>query len=64
MRAPDDALIAAYQTRIAAARADMTRFGAGGVPALVVGEGAGRRLLDGSMLFGRFDLLAAQLRAA
>ncbi|MHC4048986.1 DsbA family protein [Bradyrhizobium sp. 25ACV] len=64
VRAPDEALIAAYQTRIAAARADMTRFGAGGVPALVVGEGVGRRLLDGSMLFGRFDLLAAQLRAA
>ncbi|MGY8637026.1 DsbA family protein [Bradyrhizobium sp. 14AA] len=64
VRAPDEALIVAYQARIAAARADMMRFGANGVPALVVGDGAGRRLLDGSMLFGRFDLLAAQLRAA
>ncbi|MCK1722296.1 DsbA family protein [Bradyrhizobium sp. 141] len=64
VRAPDDALTAAYQARIAAARVDMTRFGVDGVPALVVGAGAKRRLLDGSMLFGRFDLLAAQLRAA
>jgi putative protein-disulfide isomerase len=64
VRSPDDALIAAYRTRIAAARTDMTRFGADGVPALVVGDGAGRRLLNSSVLFGPFDLLAAELRAA
>lgn len=64
VRTPDDALMAAYQARITAARADMTRFGVNGVPALVVGDGAGRRLLNGNALFGRFDLLTAQLRAA
>jgi putative protein-disulfide isomerase len=64
VRSPDDELIAAYRTRIAATRADMTRFSADGVPALVVGDGAGRRLLNSSVLFGRFDLLAAQLGAA
>jgi putative protein-disulfide isomerase len=64
VRAPDDALIAAYRTRIEAARADMARFGVNGVPALIVGDGAARRLLSSSVLFGRFDLLAAQLRAA
>jgi putative protein-disulfide isomerase len=64
VRAPDDALMAAYRTRIEAARVDMARFGVNGVPALIVGEGAARRLLSSSVLFGRFDLLAAQLRAA
>ena len=64
VRTPDDALMAAYQERITAARADMTRFGVNGVPTLVVGDGAGRRLLNGNALFGRFDLLTAQLRAA
>lgn len=61
--APDDELLAAYRERISAARADMARFGVGGVPALVIGEGAGRRLLRGNALFGPFDHLTAELAA-
>lgn len=64
VRAPDDALITADRGRIEAACADITRFAANGVPALVVGDGSGRRLLNSSALFARFDLLAAQLRVA
>ncbi|MET4257484.1 putative protein-disulfide isomerase [Bradyrhizobium sp. S3.12.5] len=64
VRAPDDALLAAYRGRVEAARSEMARFAVDGVPALVAGESAGRRLLSSSLLFGRFDLLAAQLRAA
>lgn len=63
VRRPDQVLITACRTRIATARGDMARFGADGVPALVVGDGAERRLLKTSVLFGPFDLLAAQLRA-
>lgn len=61
--APDDELLAAYRGRISAARADMARFGVGGVPALVVGEGANQRLLRSDALFGHFDLLTAELAA-
>jgi putative protein-disulfide isomerase len=64
VRTGDDALITAYRRRIEAARAGMARFAVDGVPALVVGTGAERRRLNGSLLFGRFELLAAQLRAA
>ncbi|MBS1182014.1 MAG: protein-disulfide isomerase [Proteobacteria bacterium] len=64
VRTPDADLIAAYDRRIAAARADMQRFALDGVPALVVDDGAGRRALRGSALFGSFDLLTAQLAAA
>ncbi len=56
VQSPDEALLAAYRNRISAARADMARFGV---------EGAtGRRLLHTSALFGAFDALTAQLRAA
>lgn len=64
VEAPDEALLAAYRSRMAAARADMARFGAEGVPALIVETEAGRRLLRGSALFGAFDQLTEQLRAA
>lgn len=64
VRVPDDALMTAYRNRIDVARADMSRFAVDGVPALVVGDGAARRLLNSSLLFGRFELLAAQLRVA
>jgi putative protein-disulfide isomerase len=63
VRTPDD-LMAVYRNRVEAARADMARFGVGGVPALVAGSGGARRLLSSSLLFGRFELLASQLRAA
>lgn len=64
VRTPDAALLAAYGARIETARADMTAFGITGVPALVLGEGAARRALSTSALFGRFDLLAAEVQAA
>lgn len=64
VRAPDADLLAAYRARIDAGRAELTRFGADGVPALVVGEGAGRRLLRSSALFGGLDALIAQFAAA
>ena len=42
----------------------MQRFGISGVPALVVGDDAAHYLLQGNLLFGRFDLLVSQLQAA
>ena len=57
-------MLAAYRTRIEAARADMTRFGANGVPALIIGKGDRRRLLPSGTLFGDPQILAAQLEAA
>lgn len=64
MRQPDDALLAAYETRVRGARAEMARFNAEGVPALVAGEGERRRFLQGGHLFGNFDRLTAELAAA
>lgn len=42
----------------------MARFGANGVPAIVIGEGTKRRLLPGGALFGDFDTLIRELQAA
>ncbi|WLE00605.1 DsbA family protein (plasmid) [Agrobacterium leguminum] len=64
VRSPDEELLSAYRTRIAAARADMARFGAQGVPTLIVGEGQDRRMVRCNALYGRFDLLTAELKAA
>lgn len=64
LRVPDQDLLLAYRQRTTATRAEMARFGADGVPALVIGEASERRLLRTSGLFGRFDLLAEQLQAA
>jgi putative protein-disulfide isomerase len=64
LRAADQQLLAAYRTRIEAARAHMTRFGANGVPALIIGKGDKRRLLPSGTLFGDPQILAAQLEAA
>jgi putative protein-disulfide isomerase len=64
VRAPDEALLAAYRSRIAAARTDMEFFGAEGVPALIVEGNAGRRMLRSSALFGAFEQLTEQLHAA
>ncbi|MDZ5650280.1 DsbA family protein [Nitrospirillum sp. BR 11828] len=61
---PDEELLSAYRGRVSAARAEMARVGAGGVPALVVDGKAGRRLVRTNALFGAFDLLVQQLRAA
>lgn len=64
VRNPDERLLAAYRQTIAAARADMARFGANGVPALVVGEGTGRHLLRTNALFTDFEQLAEDVRRA
>jgi putative protein-disulfide isomerase len=64
VRHPDEALLAAYRQSVAAARADMARFGANGVPALVVGEGAGRHLLRTNALFTDLEQLADDVRRA
>lgn len=49
----DARLMDAYRNRVGAARADMARFGAQGVPALIAGEGADRRLVPSDILFDR-----------
>jgi putative protein-disulfide isomerase len=64
LESPDEELLTALQTRVQAAQAEMTRFGIHGVPALIIGESHNRRVLSTSALFGNFDLLAEQLRAA
>lgn len=64
VRTPDENLMAVYRKRLQVARSDMARFGVDGVPAVIAGRGAERRLLSSSLLFGRFELLASQLRAA
>jgi putative protein-disulfide isomerase len=64
VRTPDEALMAAYRARVQAARAQMTQFGANGVPAFVIGEGQARRLLPSGAVFGGPEALAAQLDAA
>ncbi|WP_299820920.1 DsbA family protein [uncultured Roseibium sp.] len=63
LRAPDESLYALYRTKTSAARSDMAAFGANGVPALVAGDGANRRLLNSNALYGDFDQLAAQIAA-
>jgi putative protein-disulfide isomerase len=42
----------------------MRRFGANGVPALIVGTGDDRRLVQASALFGSLDVLVDGLKAA
>lgn len=58
----DDDLIAAYRQRIEAARAEMRHFGADGVPALIEGAGASRRLVPGNALYGSHDALVGRLK--
>ena len=60
----DERLIEIYRRRVAAARAEMARFRAQGVPALIAGEGAQRRLLPSDILFNRAGDPAAILAAA
>ncbi|OBZ92198.1 protein-disulfide isomerase [Pararhizobium polonicum] len=62
--APDDALFAAYRNRIEKARSLMTEFRLDGVPALLVGDDEKRRQLRSDVLYGDFDRLTAELRAA
>jgi len=64
VRTKDDQLMQIYHRQIEAAQSQMRRFGISGVPAVLVGDGVDRHLLPGNLLFGRFDLLVSQLRAA
>ncbi len=64
LTSPDLALVAAYRARIDRARAEMRRFNANGVPALIVGTGGDRRLVQASALFGTLDGLVETLKAA
>ncbi|MDF0601241.1 DsbA family protein [Psychromarinibacter sp. C21-152] len=61
---PDEDLLAVNRNRIEAAQAEMRRFGARGVPTLVLGEGAEARVVSSNALYGQADSLIAALRAA
>ncbi|WP_145145360.1 DsbA family protein [Roseomonas gilardii] len=63
VQAPDESLLAAYRSRISAARADMARFGVQGVPTILVKSGDQCRKIDSRFLYGEFNLLAAELQA-
>ncbi len=64
LTASDSGLIAANRKRIADARVEMRRFGAEGVPNLIVGVGSNRRLVRGGVLFERMEGLVEELKAA
>ena len=60
----DAELLAANAARIQKARGLMQTFGAQGVPALVVSDDKGSRLLSGNALYGNFDNLLRQIVVA
>jgi putative protein-disulfide isomerase len=62
--AGDTELLAANTARIEKARGLMQTFGAQGVPALMVTDGRGSRLLSGNALYGNFENLLSQIEAA
>lgn len=62
--ARDAELLATNRARITEGRAEMQRFGARGVPTLILDTGQGRTTVDSSTLYGDADRLAAALGAA
>jgi len=60
----DAELMATNAARIQNARGLMQTFGAQGVPALVVSDGKGSRLLSGNALYGNFDNLLGLIAVA
>ncbi len=64
LAASDAELLAANAARIQKARRLMQTFGAQGVPALVVSDDKGGRLLSGHALYGNFDKLLSQMVVA
>lgn len=60
----DAELLGAYRTRVDAARREMSRFGAHGVPSLIAEDARGARLLQSNLLFGDIEALASRLEAA
>lgn len=63
LAANDAELLAANAARILKARGLMQTFGAQGVPALVVSDDKGSRMLSGNALYGSFDNLLGQIEA-
>ena len=61
--ASDAELLAAYAARIQKARGLIQTLGAQGVPALVVSDNKGSRLLSGNALYGNFEGLLSQIEA-
>lgn len=61
---PSDDLLLEYDRVLARSAADMAKFGANGVPALVLGQGADRHLEHSAILFGGAEKLNALLQAA
>jgi putative protein-disulfide isomerase len=64
LAASDAELLATNQKRIADANADMRKFGANGVPNLIVGLGDKRSLVAGGALFESLETLVEELKAA
>ena len=64
LAAGDAELLAANAARIAKAQALMQTFGAQGVPALVLTDDNGSRLLRGNALYGSFEVLLSHIAAA
>jgi putative protein-disulfide isomerase len=64
LAASEAELLAANAARIQKARGLMQTFGAQGVPALVVSDDKGSRLLSGNALYGSFDKLLSQMAVA
>ncbi len=64
LAAGDAELTAANAARIRTAQALMQTLRTQGVPALVITDGQGRRLLRGNALYGSFDSLLAQIVSA
>lgn len=62
--ASDAELLAAYAARIQKTRGLIQTLGAQGVPALVVSDNKGSRLLSGNALYGNFEDLLSQVAAA
>ena len=62
--ASDPELLATNAASIQKARGLMQTFGAQGVPALMVTDGRGSRLLSGNALYGNFENLLSQIEAA
>ncbi len=63
LAASDAELLTANAARIQTARRSMQTFGAQGVPALVVRDDKGSRLLSGNALYGSFDSLLSHIGA-
>ncbi|MDP2679472.1 MAG: DsbA family protein [Rhodoferax sp.] len=64
LAASDAELLAANAARIRQAQGHMQTFGAQGVPALVVSDDKGSRLLSGNALYGSLDSLLGHIAVA